>query len=426
MVDKFAQWEQETMEERVNVVGQELSSLVCDMSPICVLNLSKARANCVRMRERAARGGTTLRFHTKTHKTLEGLQLQAGTSDLSTVKIVTSTLAEVNYFRRQGAVKDILYGVPLNPDLIPRLKRDKLLYNTHFMIDQLATLKALVDSADQNMGSISIYIAIDTGYGREGITIRNEEGQETLRQLADTLVAKGEMIHVRGLYAHAGHSYDATSQCEVCEIAKTELEGLHLARQLLGKHGLRVKVLSVGATPTASQNDAYAVVPTSSDYDNVDDDVEIEVHPGNYIFYDRQQCRVGSCGIDDVALSVWTTVLAHYPNRNSILINAGGLALSRDSAGFQDWGHLPGAPEMQLVKISQEVGVLQPLDAGSAIDWDKYPIGSVLQILPNHSCYVAPLHHLIYVYEEPSEHDNDGQEQEQPKVQSVWKPCWGW
>jgi D-serine deaminase-like pyridoxal phosphate-dependent protein len=53
---------------------------------------------------------------------------------------------------------------------------------------------------------------------------------------------------------------------------------------------------------------------------------------GNYLFYDRQQMATGAATEDDCAGLVLARVVSHYPDRNRVIVDAGSLALSKDTA----------------------------------------------------------------------------------------------
>lgn len=59
-----------------------------------------------------------------------------------------------------------------------------------------------------------------------------------------------------------------------------------------------------------------------------------EIHPGNYVFYDRMQALLGSCSLSDCAATVLATVIGHYPATGRILIDAGALALSKGTTAI--------------------------------------------------------------------------------------------
>ena len=50
---------------------------------------------------------------------------------------------------------------------------------------------------------------------------------------------------------------------------------------------------------------------------------KLEMHPGNYIFYDISQKNIGSCKEEEIASFVIASVIGVYKERESILIDAG-------------------------------------------------------------------------------------------------------
>ena len=55
-----------------------------------------------------------------------------------------------------------------------------------------------------------------------------------------------------------------------------------------------------------------------------------EARPGVYMFNDAFQAGLGCCRLDEVALTVLATVIGQRRDLNMLLIDAGGLALSKD------------------------------------------------------------------------------------------------
>ena len=110
-----------------------------------------------------------------------------------------------------------------------------------------------------------------------------------------------------------------------------------------------------------------------------------EARPGNYVFYDFMQASLGSCGLDEIAVTVLATVVSSQPGAGHCVVDAGALALSKDPgpAGAQPptFGEIlteEGDPDrlLRVTSLSQEHGVLsRPL-----------PVGTRVRILPNHSC----------------------------------------
>ena len=79
---------------------------------------------------------------------------------------------------------------------------------------------------------------------------------------------------------------------------------------------MAIAVVSVGSTPTCAGDDEFPGVT--------------EIHPGNYVFFDRQQQAVGGCQEEDIAASVLTRVVGHYRDSGHMLCDAGSLAMSKD------------------------------------------------------------------------------------------------
>ncbi len=126
----------------------------------------------------------------------------------------------------------------------------------------------------------------------------------------------------------------------------------------------------------------------------------LEIHPGNYTLYDRQQLWTGACALESAVCGrVMATVIGHYPDRNTILLDAGATALTKDTTpqggvcaiGDRDHGHL-----VECYKMSQEVTLVRAMQRSEPLHqnedrfpFELFPIGSMVNLLPNHSCLAA-------------------------------------
>ena len=80
--------------------------------------------------------------------------------------------------------------------------------------------------------------------------------------------------------------------------------------------GLPCPIVSTGSTPTAfSATDTTGIT---------------EIRAGVYLFFDLCQAGIGVCGLDDIALSVLTTVIGHQDDKGWAIVDAGWMALSQD------------------------------------------------------------------------------------------------
>lgn len=141
----------------------------------------------------------------------------------------------------------------------------------------------------------------------------------------------------------------------------------------LRSEGITVPAVSVGSTPALSAVERL--------------DGVTEVRPGNYCFYDFTQVTLGSCGVRDCAVTVLASVVSCRPGGGCSVVDAGALALSKDTGPdrpgrssmgevFLDYAAGTLDPEARLVSLSQEHGILSV----------PRPVGSRVRILPNHSC----------------------------------------
>lgn len=113
------------------------------------------------------------------------------------------------------------------------------------------------------------------------------------------------------------------------------------------------------------------------------------------MFQDVFQSNLGMCALEDIAATVLTTVISHAPHLNRIVVDAGGLAISKDRScatqrndcGFGLLADVDGYidPLLYVEGVSQEHGYITTRD-GSSLPFELYPLGSQLQVLPNHSC----------------------------------------
>lgn len=360
-------------------------------TPAFLVDRAIVARNCDRMREKARASGVTFRPHVKTHKTVEIGRMQHGGAAGA---ITVSTLAEAEYFAADG-YSDITYAVPIAPEKLGRAAAlAARIERLSILVDSEKAFRAIEAYAAAHGGSFNVFLKVDCGYHRAGV---NPEDPDSVR-LALAL-ARSEGVRLQGLLTHAGHSYHAKDVEEIRRVAAEEAACLTRFRALLASEGLEAR-RSVGSTPTLS------VVDRFSECD--------EVRPGNYVFFDAFQAAVGSCALSDVAVSVLTTVVGSYPDRNSMIVDAGALALSKDLSpshldpefGYGVVCNLDLEPlPMRLVALSQEHGKI--------VTSAPVPVGTRLRILPNHSCLTAAMYDAYQIVD-------------RGRIVDQWRPVRGW
>lgn len=363
-------------------------------TPVLILDRSRLLANVARMQAQAKKLGVSLRPHLKTAKSAMVAELAVGKNGPITV----STLAEAEYFAKAG-FRDILYAVPMAPQKLEQVA--KLIRPTHdrggvdlkIITDHPAVAQAAAE-AGQRLGiTFRVMIKIDSGLGRAGLA----PDSDILLPLAKALSQPG--VELAGVLTHAGHSYGATSVAEIERIAEDERVAVVQAATRLRAAGFACPTVSVGSTPTALfAKDLTGVT---------------EMRPGNFVFFDLFQAGLGTCRLEDIAVSVLATVVSHHPARNHVLIDAGGLALSKDTGANKNvpgtgYGRVCRPDEklpldgMNVHDVHQEHGLLGGPDAPK-VDFAAHPPGSRLRVLPNHSCMTGAMYDRYYVTDGGSE-----------------------
>ncbi len=364
-------------------------------TPALILDRGKVVNNTKMMTARLKGHGVLMRPHMKTAKSIDVARLAL---EGNFGGVTVSTLKEADYFLRHGYA-DIVYAVCFEPGKLG-VAAD--------LIERGADLKIIVDSADvaraiaADGSPFKVLIEIDCGEHRTGITPDHPALLDIAAALADR--GKGQLA---GVLTHSGHSYQCRSVDEIRSVARAERAAITLAADRLRSAGYDCEIVSVGSTPTAIFGDNF--------------DGVTEVRPGVFVFYDIFQAGLGVCSVGDVAVSVLASVISHQQEHNRILVDAGGLALSKDrstAALEKDLGfglvcdRDTGQPidGLTVGSVYQEHG---QITLPNVSDFNRFPIGSQVRILPNHSCMTAAAYDGYQVVE--------GTE-----VIDQWKRCNGW
>jgi D-serine deaminase-like pyridoxal phosphate-dependent protein len=349
-------------------------------TPALLLDAGKLEANCRRMRERLQSHGVVLRPHVKTAKSVEVTQRAL---DAPAGAITVSTVREAEYYVDHG-FRDILYAVGLVSSKVPRLAE---------LVKRGAKVRAIVDSveaarelnaATAKAGvSIPALIEIDSDGHRAGI----RPGDRELLEVAEAL---GDSLH--GVMTHAGDSYNCSTVDAIRDVAARERDAVVTSAGMLRRAGHECPVVSVGSTPTATFANNFAGVT--------------EVRPGVYVFHDLVMAGLGVCRVEDIAISVLAAVIGHQKEKSWILVDAGWMALSRDRGTAKqrvDQGYglvcdVAGNPIEDLIvaDANQEHGIVARRGGGE-IDLRRFPIGSLMRILPNHACATGAQHAEYHV-----------------------------
>src|SRR5204863_8964810 len=225
--------------------------------------------------------------------------------------------------------------------------------------------------------AFDVMIEIDSDGYRSGV----KAGDRSLIDIALALVGGG--VNLKGVLTHAGSSYDLNTPKALEQLAEQERREIVAAAEQLRAAGFACSEVSVGSTPTALSAKSLPGVT--------------EVRTGVYVFFDLVMSNVGVCSPQDIALSVLTTVIGHQAEKGWVIVDAGWMAMSRDrgtAKQARDYGygavcdvHGDRIEGYSVVAANQEHGIISRSDGSSDRDIARrFPIGSLLRILPNHAC----------------------------------------
>lgn len=365
--------------------AEKLSTL---SSPALIIDERKMMANIARLNSRPELATVSLRPHLKTAKSVEAaLRLIRTPQGPATV----STLKEAEVYFEAG-ISDLIYAVGISPQKLPRVQALRARgCDLKVLLDTLEQAEALVEASKAHNEPIPALIEIDSDGHRGGL----EPSDPLLIEIGRILNADGLLL---GVLTHAGESYNVAGQKAHAEFAEKErLAAVQAAKALRGA-GLPCPIVSAGSTPTA-----FAIRNTEG---------LTEVRAGVYVFFDLVMAGIGVCKVEDIALSVLTSVIGHQRSRDWVLVDAGWMALSRDrgtarQAIDQGYGLVCDAegkafPDLIVSAVNQEHGIIS-LRPGSTHSLPDLPVGAQLRILPNHACATAAQFDSYFVIPEETE-----------------------
>ncbi len=345
-------------------------------TPAALVDIARMQANIETMQSRMNALGVNLRPHVKTSKCIDVARRQIAAGARG---ITVSTLKEAEQFFAAG-ITDVLYAVGMVPSKLPQAKalRDRGC-DLKIIVDSVEAATAVAAFGRAHEHVFEVWLEVDTDGHRAGLA---PEG--------DALIATGRALHeggmkLGGVMTHAGASYELNTSAALEAMAEQERSRCVRAAERLRAAGLPCANVSVGSTPTAL---------SAQRLDGV-----TEVRAGVYVFHDLVMVNVGVARMSDVALSVLTTVIGHQKEKGWALVDAGWMAMSRDRGTQKqthDYGYgqvcdVDGNPVAGYVvdSANQEHGIIARIGEIDADIAARFPVGTMLRILPNHACATA-------------------------------------
>ena len=342
--------------------------------PTLLLSKETAVRNIENMVRKANDLHLNFRPHFKTHQSAE---IGEWFRECGVKCITVSSFSMANYFADCGW-DDITIAFSVNIPEIPEINELAGRIKLNVLIENFEGLEALQKQITWHTG---VFIKIDTGYGRTGI-----ESSRTplIDQLLES-IQKSPLLQFKGFLSHTGHTYFSNS---THDIFSRHFDALLKLKSLKSRYQNEWPdlIVSLGDTPSCSICD---------NFDSID-----EIRPGNFVFYDLMQYKLGACKLTDIAVRMVCPVIATHSSRNEVVIYGGAVHFSKDSIINIDGKALFGRiivtdddkkilldEKNYLHALSQEHGILKitPRDFG------YFKPGNLIEIIPVHSCLTANL-----------------------------------
>lgn len=332
-----------------------LSRLGAEVStPAPIVLIDVVAENIARMQAFADEHGKAVRPHVKTHKSVRigRMQLEAGA-----IGLTAGNLSEAEIFADAGCADVFLaYPIWITGAKEERLRRLARATRLSIGAESTAAIDRIADTMGDHAGTVGIVIEIDCGARRSGV--RPEEAGA----LAAYAAARG--LRPLGVFTYPGHGGSVGAREGA---ARDQAAALRAAVDSLRAHAIEPEVVSAGSTPTAE----FSIDP-----------VITEIRPGEYVFNDGDNVRLGDCDPSNIALFLASTVVSDQGHEH-VIIDAGTKALAREGNPDRGYGQVPSY-EGHLKMLNEYHGFLQ-LPAGGA----RPAVGEAVAVVPHHVCPVV-------------------------------------
>ncbi|OIJ11629.1 alanine racemase [Anaerobacillus arseniciselenatis] len=339
-------------------------------TPSLLLDLNILERNLNFISEIAKKNNTQWRPHIKTHKSVQiaKMQMERGACGITVAKLEEAEIMA------EAGIDNILIAYPLsNKQKLERLR--KLTNSAHIIISIDSKQQAeLVNEAFQGVSQIEVWIKVNSGLNRCGVEV------EEVLELAE-VITKLNNLNLTGIFTHAGHSYAATSEEEIKEIAICEAETVIKSSEACEGAGISITHRSVGSTPTYKYGASIEGIT--------------EIRPGNAAFHDMCQVGLGVATTEQCALTILASVVSVKKDRLIFDIGSKALALDQGAHGntsVKGYGNVCGHPEITIARLSEEHGVAT-FSSETALK-----LTYKVQVIPNHACVVANLFNEYIVH----------------------------
>lgn len=301
-----------------------------------------------------------LRPHVKTHKIEQIVRMKIA---LGITKFKTSTIAEAELAAGAGA-SDVLLAYPLvGPNIDRLLTLMTTFANCKFssLVDDIDNLHIVSQKACDRNQIIPLYVDLNVGMGRTGIT----PGEPALQLYRKMATLNG--VSPAGLHAYDGHLHENDVDVLRRRVQET-FQPVWQMRLQLQSEGISVPNIIAAGTPTSK---------LLAEHENV------EVGAGTTVLWDAGQSKL-SPDLDFLNAAVLLARVISKPEPDRICIDLGHKAVASEMVHPRI--RIFGLEDAIPVIHSEEHLVLKTDRAG------EYKVGQVLYGIPHHVCPTVALY----------------------------------
>lgn len=362
-------------------------------TPCLLVEERRLTRNLERMQAKAAAEGVALRPHIKTHKCAEIAQRQRA---LGAAGLTVATVSEAEVFIEAGFEDVRLAYDVVGEDKHRRLARLMPQAQISFCTDTPEGAEAASAVYAAQDREARVLMEIDVGHGRCGVPWDAADETAALARRIRALPG----LRLAGLLTHAGQAYRGPQDGESKEAALRRVGADERGRILTVAQRLHEAgcvddpeafAISIGSTPSLTYFENETRGPFSV----------TEIRPGNYVFYDAMQVRLGAAALEDCALTAYATVISRRRERSGkerLYLDAGKKVLTTDTGfGTGDYGvilynaaAMRAHPHARVTGLSEEHAWVE-VPGGAT-----FGVGDRVRLVPNHACTTVATQDRLY------------------------------
>lgn len=340
------------------------------IKPTLLLDKLKSFDNIKKIKSNLVNSNIELRPHFKTH---QSKVVGNWFKELGVKKITVSSVTMAKYFSEYW--DDVTIAFPINilelDDVISLQEKIKI----NLLVDSYDTLEILEKKL---RNKINIYLKVNVGYDRAGVDYDSDSIYSFI-----SFANSSSKLNFAGFLTHFGDTYTSKSSEEIHDSFNNSLDKISYLNNKYPDFEI-----SIGDTPSSSLVKKYPKFIT-------------EIRPGNFVFYDLDQFKIGSCKLEEIAIRLVCPVVSIYQKRNSLLLYGGSVHFSKDyiiENNNKCYGYVYHGDYWCL---DNKIGYIKSLSQEHGIvEIEKkvnLKIGDKVSVIPVHSCLTVDKMREFYI-----------------------------